>query len=170
MTNLKYLRLNHNRIKYIDTGIFDHLINLRSLRLDSNQISTIAETAFLRMTPLTIIRLDDNHVKKISPDMLLSPASMLLENNPIECSCEMIGLRVILLKKIRDHKRIICANKKDNTISNYTQNCSVDSAKTTKNDTVLISDDLFVLGVVGLLLVALLALSVARYVRKRNVS
>ena len=162
LTNLKYLRLDHNRIKYIDTGIFDHLISLRYLSLHSNQILRIAETAFLRMSPQTIIRLVDNRVKMISPDMLLSPASMLLENNPIECSCEMIRLRVLILKKIRDHKSIICANKKDNTISNYTQNCKI--------DTVLISDDVFVLGVVGLLLVALLALSVARYIWKRNVS
>ena len=168
LADLKYLRLDHNRIKHIGTGIFDHLTNLRSLTLNNNQIITIAETAFLKMTPQSIIRLDDNRLKSISPGMLLTPARMLFKNNPIKCSCEMIGLRALILKKVLDHKRIICTNKNGSTISNYTQNCSVDYGKTTKNDAVLISGDLFVLGAAGLLLIALLALSVARYIRKRN--
>ena len=167
LANLKYLRLDHNRIKRIDTGIFDHLTNLRYLTLYGNQIITIAETAFLEMTPQTIIRIDDNRLKSISPGMLLSPACMLFKNNPIECSCEMIGLRALILKKVLDNKRIICTNKNGSTISNYTQDCSVDSGKTTKNDTVLITRDLFVLGAAGLLLIALVALSVARYIRKK---
>ena len=169
LANLKLLRLDHNRIKHIDTGIFDHLTNLKYLTLDSNQIIRIAETAFLTMPLQTLIRLEDNHLKRISPGMLLSPARVLFENNPIECSCEMIGLRALILKKVLDNKRIVCMNKNGSTISNYTQDCSVDSGKTTKNDAVLISGDLFVLGAAGLLLIALVALSVARYIRKRNI-
>ena len=169
LTNLKSLRLDHNRIKHIDTGTFDHLINLNYLTLHSNQIIRIAETAFHKMSLQTFIRLEDNHLKRISPGMLLSPGHVLFENNPIECSCEIIGLRVLILKKVLDNKRVICTNKNDSTISNYTQDCSVDSGKTTKNDAVLISGDLFVLGAAGLLLIALVALSLARYIRKKNI-
>ena len=170
LNNLKLLRLDHNRIKHIDTGIFDHLTNLGDLTLTGNQIITIAETAFLKMTPQTFIKLDDNRLRRISPGLLLSPALMLLRNNPIECSCEMIGLRALILKKVRDHKRIICTNKNGSTISNFTQHCNADSGKTTKNDAVLISGDLFVLWAAGLLLIALLALSIARFIRKHMLS
>ena len=168
LTNLKSLRLDHNRIKHIDTGTFDHLINLKYLTLHSNQIIRIAETAFLKMSLQTFIRLEDNHLERISPGMLLSPGHVLFENNPIKCSCEMIGLRALILKKVQDNKRVICTNKNGSTISNYTQDCSVDSGKTTKNDAVLISGDRFVLGAAGLLLIALLSLSVARYIRRRK--
>ena len=169
LTNLKSLRLDHNRIKHIDTGIFVHLTNLIYLTLNSNQIITIAETAFLKMAPQIFIQLEDNHLRRISPGLLLSPTRMLLRNNPIECSCEMIGLRALILKKVLDHKLIICTNKNGSAISNFTQNCNADSGKTTKNDAVVISGDLFVLGAAGLLLIALLILSIARFIRKRNI-
>ena len=61
-TELKYLNLDDNKIKYIKSGTFDPLIHLEYLELDNNKLSNIDNTLIVNLNKLQYFSIAHNEL------------------------------------------------------------------------------------------------------------
>ncbi|KAK0138715.1 SLIT and NTRK-like protein 6 [Merluccius polli] len=103
--NLEYLYLEYNLIKEIAPGTFNPLPNLRLLSLNNNLLSALPPQIF-RNAPLTKLNLRKNLLMHLPVsnvlDQLESLEQIYLEDNPWDCSCDLLSLKQWLEKLRKD--------------------------------------------------------------------
>ncbi|KAK7893348.1 hypothetical protein WMY93_022500 [Mugilogobius chulae] len=102
--NLEFLYLEYNLIKEIAPGTFNPLPNLKLLSLNNNLLSSLPPQIF-RNVPLNKLNLRKN---------LLMHLPIYLEDNPWDCSCDLLSLKqwVETLKKDTVVGSILCHTPK----------------------------------------------------------
>ncbi|CAL8288834.1 unnamed protein product [Lota lota] len=103
--NLEYLYLEYNLIKEIAPGTFNPLPNLRLLSLNNNLLSALPPQIF-RNVPLTKLNLRKNLLMHLPVsnvlDQLESLEQIYLEDNPWDCSCDLLSLKQWVEKLRKD--------------------------------------------------------------------
>lgn len=103
--NLEYLYLEYNVIKEIAPGTFNPLPNLKLLSLNNNLLSSLPAQIF-RNVPLTKLNLRKNLLMHLPVsnvlDQLNSLEQIYLEENPWDCSCDLLSLKQWLEKLRKD--------------------------------------------------------------------
>lgn len=94
--NLEYLYLEYNLIKEIAPGTFNPLPNLKLLSLNNNLLSSLPAQIF-RNVPLAKLNLRKNLFMHLPVsnvlDQLDSLEQIYLEDNPWDCSCDLLSLK-----------------------------------------------------------------------------
>ncbi|XP_036313415.1 SLIT and NTRK-like protein 6 [Pipistrellus kuhlii] len=94
--NLEYLYLEYNAIKEILPETFNPMPKLRVLYLNNNLLQVLPPHIFSGV-PLTRINLKMNHLTHLPVSNLLDDLDLLtqidLEDNPWDCSCDLVGLQ-----------------------------------------------------------------------------
>ncbi|XP_064183993.1 SLIT and NTRK-like protein 6 [Anguilla rostrata] len=94
--SVEYLYLEYNVIKDILPGTFDTMPNLKLLCLNNNLLQTLPSQVF-RNVPLARLNLRNNlfmHLPVSSVlDQLHSLEQIHLEDNPWDCSCDLVALK-----------------------------------------------------------------------------
>lgn len=103
--NLEYLYLEYNLIKEIAPGTFNPLPNLKLLSLNNNMLSALPPQIF-RNVPLTKLNLRKNLLMHLPVSNVLEQLDALeqiyLEDNPWDCSCDLLSLKQWVEKLRRD--------------------------------------------------------------------
>lgn len=103
--NLEYLYLEYNIIKEIAPGAFNALPNLKLLSLNNNLLSSLPLQIF-RNVPLTKLNLRKNLLMHLPVsnvlDQLDSLEQIYLEDNPWDCSCDLVSLKQWVEKLRKD--------------------------------------------------------------------
>ncbi|KAM4859690.1 SLIT and NTRK-like protein 6 [Thomomys bottae] len=96
LPNLEYLYLEYNVIKEILPGTFNSLPKLKVLYLNNNLLQVLPPHVFSGV-PLTRINLKTNQFTHLPVRNILDDLSLLsqidLEDNPWDCSCDLVGLQ-----------------------------------------------------------------------------
>ncbi|XP_069858853.1 SLIT and NTRK-like protein 6 [Dipodomys merriami] len=96
LPNLEYLYLEYNVIKEILPGTFNSLPKLKVLYLNNNLLQVLPPHIFSGI-PLTRINLKTNQFTHLPVSNILDDLSLLsqidLEDNPWDCSCDLVGLQ-----------------------------------------------------------------------------
>uniref|UniRef100_A0A665TUA3 SLIT and NTRK-like family, member 5b n=1 Tax=Echeneis naucrates TaxID=173247 RepID=A0A665TUA3_ECHNA len=99
LESLEYLQIDYNYITHVAPNAFSRLRNLEVLILNDNLISTLPVNIF-QYVPLTHLDLRGNQLKVLPYSGLLehmnSVVELQLEENPWNCSCELIALKTWL--------------------------------------------------------------------------
>ncbi|KAJ8003510.1 hypothetical protein DPEC_G00149080 [Dallia pectoralis] len=94
--NLEYLYLEYNTIKEIVPGAFNPLPHLKLLSLNNNLLTSLPLQIF-RNVPLTKLNLRRNLLMHLPVsnvlDQLDSLEQIYLEDNPWDCSCDLVSLK-----------------------------------------------------------------------------
>ncbi|XP_051983048.1 SLIT and NTRK-like protein 6 [Xyrauchen texanus] len=94
--NLEYLYLEYNVIKEIEAGSFNPLTNLKLLFLNNNLLNTLPAQIF-RNVPLVKLNLRKNVFMHLPVSNVLDQLKFLekiyLEDNPWDCSCDLVSLK-----------------------------------------------------------------------------
>lgn len=115
--NLEYLYLEYNLIKEIAPGTFNPLPNLKLLSLNNNLLSSLPAQIF-RNVPLTQLNLRKNLLMHLPVSNILEQLDSLekiyLEDNPWDCTCDLVSLKqwVEKLKKDTVAGSILCHTPK----------------------------------------------------------
>ncbi|XP_028327885.1 SLIT and NTRK-like protein 6 [Gouania willdenowi] len=115
--NLEYLYLEYNLIKEIAPGTFNPLPNLRLLSLNNNLLGSLPAQIF-RNVPVAKLNLRKNLLTHLPVsnvlDQLESLEQIYLEDNPWDCSCDLLSLKqwVEKLRKDTVVGAILCQNPK----------------------------------------------------------
>lgn len=103
--NLEYLYLEYNLIKDIQAGTFNPLPNLKLLSINNNMLSTLPAQIF-RNVPLTKLNLRKNLFMHLPVsavlDQLDSLEQIYLEDNPWDCTCDLVSLKQWVEKLDKD--------------------------------------------------------------------
>ncbi|TNN62917.1 SLIT and NTRK-like protein 6 [Liparis tanakae] len=103
--NLEYLYLEYNLIKEMAPGTFNPLPNLKLLSLNNNLLSSLPAQIF-RNVPLTKLNLRKNLLMHLPVsnvlDQLDSLEQIYLEDNPWDCSCDLLSLKQWVEKLQKD--------------------------------------------------------------------
>ncbi|KAK5615223.1 hypothetical protein CRENBAI_004239 [Crenichthys baileyi] len=103
--NLEYLYLEHNLLKEIAPGTFNPLPNLKLLSLNNNLLSSLPAQIF-RNVPLSKLNLRNNLLMHLPVSNVLDQLDALeqiyLEDNPWDCSCDLLSLKQWLEKLRKD--------------------------------------------------------------------
>ncbi|XP_056287188.1 SLIT and NTRK-like protein 6 [Pseudoliparis swirei] len=103
--NLEYLYLEYNFIKEIAPGTFNPLPNLKLLSLNNNLLSSLPAQIF-RNVPLTKLNLRKNLLMHLPVsnvlDQLDSLEQIYFEDNPWDCSCDLLSLKQWVEKLRKD--------------------------------------------------------------------
>uniref|UniRef100_A0A8C2A8H7 SLIT and NTRK-like protein 6 n=1 Tax=Cyprinus carpio TaxID=7962 RepID=A0A8C2A8H7_CYPCA len=103
--NLEYLYLEHNVIKDIDAGSFNPLTNLKLLFLNNNLLNTLPAQIF-RNVPLVRLNLRKNVFMHLPVSNVLDQLNYLeqiyLEDNPWDCTCDLVSLKQWVEKLSKD--------------------------------------------------------------------
>lgn len=103
--NLDYLYLEYNLIKDIAPGTFNPLPNLKLLSLNNNLLSSLPAQIF-RNVPLTKLNLRKNLLMHLPVSNVLDQLDALeqiyLEDNPWDCSCDLLSLKQWVEKLSKD--------------------------------------------------------------------
>ncbi|XP_015238763.1 PREDICTED: SLIT and NTRK-like protein 6 [Cyprinodon variegatus] len=103
--NLEYLYLEYNLLKEIAPGTFNPLPNLKLLSLNNNLLSSLPAQIF-RNVPLTKLNLRKNLLMHLPVSNVLDQLDALeqiyLEDNPWDCSCDLLSLKQWLEKLRKD--------------------------------------------------------------------
>ncbi|XP_053560898.1 SLIT and NTRK-like protein 1 [Bombina bombina] len=96
LDDLEYLQADFNLLRDIDPGAFRDLNKLEVLILNDNLISTLPTNVF-QYVPITHLDLRGNRVKTLPYEGVLEQipgiAEILLEDNPWDCSCDLLSLK-----------------------------------------------------------------------------
>ncbi|XP_063069381.1 SLIT and NTRK-like protein 5 [Engraulis encrasicolus] len=96
---LEYLQLDYNYISHVDASAFSKLRHLEVLILNDNLLSALPPNVF-QYVPLTHLDLRGNQLKLLPYHGLLEHMNKIvelqLEENPWNCSCELIPLKAWL--------------------------------------------------------------------------
>lgn len=99
LESLEYLQIDYNYISHVETNAFSRLRHLEVLILNDNLISSLPVNIFQNV-PLTHLDLRGNQLKVLPYTGLLehmnSVVELQLEENPWNCSCELIALKTWL--------------------------------------------------------------------------
>uniref|UniRef100_A0A3Q2TTE6 SLIT and NTRK-like family, member 5b n=1 Tax=Fundulus heteroclitus TaxID=8078 RepID=A0A3Q2TTE6_FUNHE len=99
LENLEYLQIDYNYITHVEQNAFSRLRHLEVLILNDNLISSLPVNVF-QFVPLTHLDLRGNQLKVLPYMGLLehmnSVVELQLEENPWNCSCELIALKTWL--------------------------------------------------------------------------
>ncbi|XP_056435303.1 SLIT and NTRK-like protein 5 [Gadus chalcogrammus] len=99
LENLEYLQLDYNYITHVEADSFSRLMHLEVLILNDNLISSLPTNVF-QLVPLTHLDLRGNQLKTLPYSGLLEHMTdvveLQLEENPWNCSCELIALKTWL--------------------------------------------------------------------------
>uniref|UniRef100_A0A673C8E0 SLIT and NTRK-like family, member 5b n=1 Tax=Sphaeramia orbicularis TaxID=375764 RepID=A0A673C8E0_9TELE len=99
LESLEYLQIDYNYITHVAPNTFSRLRHLEVLILNDNLISTLPVNIF-QYVPLTHLDLRGNQLKVLPYLGLLehmnSVVELQLEDNPWNCSCELIALKTWL--------------------------------------------------------------------------
>ncbi|KAM4608516.1 SLIT and NTRK-like protein 5 [Polymixia lowei] len=99
LESLEYLQIDYNYITHVEPNAFSKLHHLKVLILNDNLISTLPVNIF-QYVPLTHLDLRGNQLKVLPYLGLLehmsSVVELQLEDNPWNCSCELIALKTWL--------------------------------------------------------------------------
>ncbi|CAG06519.1 unnamed protein product, partial [Tetraodon nigroviridis] len=115
--NLEYLYLEYNLIKEIAPGTFNPLPNLKLLSMNNNLLSSLPAQIF-RNVPLTKLNLRKNLLMHLPVsnvlDQLDSLEQIYLEDNPWDCTCDLLSLKqwVEKIKKDTVVGSILCHTPK----------------------------------------------------------
>lgn len=94
--NLEYLYLEYNIIKEVEAGSFNPLTNLKLLFLNNNLLNALPAQIF-RNVPLTKLNLRKNLFMHLPVSNVLDQLDFLeqiyLEDNPWDCTCDLVGLK-----------------------------------------------------------------------------
>ncbi|XP_015219107.2 SLIT and NTRK-like protein 6 [Lepisosteus oculatus] len=103
--NIEYLYLEYNMIKEILSGTFSTMPNLKLLSLNNNRLQTLPPLIFHRM-PLAELDLRKNLFMHLPVSNVLDHLDSLeriyLEDNPWDCSCDLVGLKQWIEKLNKD--------------------------------------------------------------------
>ncbi|KAM4537644.1 SLIT and NTRK-like protein 6 [Fundulus diaphanus] len=103
--NLEFLYLEYNLLKEIAPGTFNPLPNLKLLSLNNNLLSSLPAQIF-RNVPLTKLNLRKNLLMHLPVSNVLDQLDALeqiyLEDNPWDCSCDLLSLKQWLEKLRKD--------------------------------------------------------------------
>lgn len=77
MRNLKFLRMNDNKIAYIESGSFSELISLKRLWFRDNMIETLDKDLFILLTKLELVDFVNNKIKFLSSKTFKIPSMHL---------------------------------------------------------------------------------------------
>jgi Leucine-rich repeat (LRR) protein len=69
---IKELRLNDDKIRFIETGAFDDMKNLKKIDLTDNKIRLISKETFAHNKKLEDVILTGNEIKLIHPEAFLN--------------------------------------------------------------------------------------------------
>lgn len=99
LQNLQYLYLEYNKIKEVDAGTFRFLPNLQLLFLNNNLLKTLPVGIFSSLS-LSRLNLRNNHFQKLPVSGVLDELKLLVQidlyDNPWDCSCEIVGMKIWL--------------------------------------------------------------------------
>ncbi|XP_068602383.1 SLIT and NTRK-like protein 5 [Brachionichthys hirsutus] len=99
LESLEYLQIDYNYISHVGSNAFSRLGHLEVLILNDNLISALPANVF-RYLPLTHLDLRGNQLKVLPYSGLLEHMNgvveLQLEENPWNCSCELIPLKTWL--------------------------------------------------------------------------
>lgn len=99
LEQLEYLQLDYNYISHIDASAFSKLRHLEVLILNDNLLSSLPTNVY-QYVPLTHLDLRGNQLKLLPYNGLLEHMNKIvelqLEENPWNCSCELIPLKAWL--------------------------------------------------------------------------
>ncbi|XP_010882807.4 SLIT and NTRK-like protein 5 [Esox lucius] len=99
LESLEYLQLDYNYITHVEQNAFSKLRHLEVLILNDNLISTLPTNIF-QYVPLTHLDLRGNQLKLLPYSGILehmdNVVELQLEENPWNCSCELITLKAWL--------------------------------------------------------------------------
>uniref|UniRef100_A0A3P9MI41 SLIT and NTRK-like family, member 5b n=1 Tax=Oryzias latipes TaxID=8090 RepID=A0A3P9MI41_ORYLA len=99
LESLEYLQIDYNYITHVEPDAFSRLQHLEVLILNDNLISSLPVNLF-QYVPLTHLDLRGNQLKVLPYTGLLehmnSVVELQLEENPWNCSCELIALKTWL--------------------------------------------------------------------------
>ncbi|GAB1299167.1 SLIT and NTRK-like protein 6 [Apodemus speciosus] len=94
--NLEYLYLEYNAVKEILPGTFNPMPKLKVLYLNNNLLQVLPAHIFLGI-PLTRVNLKTNQFTHLPVSNILEDLDFLiqidLEDNPWDCSCDLVGLQ-----------------------------------------------------------------------------
>ncbi|XP_061082815.1 SLIT and NTRK-like protein 6 [Conger conger] len=103
--NLEYLYLEYNAIKDILPGTFNPMPNLKLLSLNNNFLQTLPSQIF-HSVPLATLNLRKNQFLHLAVSNLLDQLNSLekiyLEDNPWDCSCDLVSLKQWVEKLAKD--------------------------------------------------------------------
>lgn len=99
--SLEYLYLEYNSVKEILPGTFNPMPKLKVLYLNNNLLQVLPPHIFLGV-PLTRVNLKTNQFTHLPVSNILDDLDLLvqidLEDNPWDCSCDLVGLQQWLHK------------------------------------------------------------------------
>lgn len=99
--SLEYLYLEYNAVKEILPGTFNPMPKLKVLYLNNNLLQVLPPHIFLGV-PLTRVNLKTNQFSHLPVSNILDDLDSLvqidLEDNPWDCSCDLVGLQQWLHK------------------------------------------------------------------------
>ncbi|XP_076858051.1 SLIT and NTRK-like protein 5 [Brachyhypopomus gauderio] len=99
LDSLEYLQIDYNYISHIEANVLNRLYHLEVLILNDNLLSALPKNIF-QFVPLTHLDLRGNQLKMLAYTGLLEHmgniVELQLEENPWNCSCELIALKAWL--------------------------------------------------------------------------
>ncbi|XP_006007903.1 SLIT and NTRK-like protein 1 [Latimeria chalumnae] len=114
LDDLEYLQADFNLLRDLDTGAFRDLNKLEVLILNDNLISALPNNVF-QYVPITHLDLRGNRLKTLPYEGVLEQISLgiaeiLLEDNPWDCTCDLLSLKEWLenLPKNALVGRVVC--------------------------------------------------------------
>ncbi len=99
LKNLQYLYLEYNKIREIVGGTFRFVPNLQLLFLNNNLLKTLPGGIFSSLS-LSRLNLRSNHFQNLPVSGVLDQLKALVQidlfENPWECSCDVVGMKIWL--------------------------------------------------------------------------
>ena len=110
--NLANLLLNKNQITFLPKGVFQPLPSLKMLYLNFNKIRHIVPGTFMSLHSLQTLSLENNQLHTLITEMFTVPSYLYLNNNPLECKCDLFWINNIKSSRIGSgFQRTQCTNQ-----------------------------------------------------------